>query len=353
MDRRISQAFIQPFFQKTLGFWVLLLLVGGVLMEFKQHLQIARFLVNHPSLLVLTAVGFILYTWVHLRILLGLIRSPKYLIFHHLGLLSKKDSRNFWTSVFLTNHSPAVAYFLFLLFIGWEQNQLPGVLILGVIYLSGLMATGLKIQQILKLPIKEAWVERPNLRRPIPRFTWIFFHLKNHRPLLFLLSKLVSLVLLNGFFFTYLSGDYDFRWLQFGVLCVSFVQFFLLIEKSNFERLSLSWTLTLPFSIFKKSGNHLGNFVLIIGPELLFLAWRGGNELQAIDTSSLIIFLISLLMGIYGLILQKSESSQFHFWIFGGFALLFLSILFGVPWYLVASLNAFGLLGSVRNPYQV
>lgn len=353
MDKRISQSFIQPFFQKTLGFWVLLLLVGGVLMEFKQHLQIARFLVNHPSLLILTAVGFILYTWIHLRILLGLIRSPKYLIFHHLGLLSKKYSRNFWASVFLTNHSPALAYFLFLLFIGWEQNHLPDVLILGIIYLSGLLLTGLKIQQILKLPIKDSWVVRPNLRRPIPRFTWIFFHLKNHRPILFLLSKLVSLVLLNGFFVTYLSGEYDFRWLQFGVLCVSIVQFFLLIEKSNFERLGLSWTLTLPFSIFKKSGNHLGNFLLIIGPELLFLAWRGGIELQAIDTISLITFFISLLMGIYGLILQKSKSSRFHFWISGLFALIFLSILFGVPWYWVAGLNAFGLLGSLKNPYRV
>lgn len=351
MDKIKLSSFIQPFFQKTLGFWAVILLVGGVLMEFKQHLQIARFLINHPVLFVPLGIGFFLFTWIHLRIQLDLIRNPTYLVFHHFGLFKKDEFLSFWASTILINHSPLLAYLAFMMLIGWEQANLAPTWILGSLYLMGLVFTLEKIRKTFQNPLQESVILRPRFRNPIPRFSWILFHLRDQRPILLLLSKFLGILLLNGFFYSYQSGGYDLRWLQFGILCTAFTHFFLLLEKSIFEQNTQSWILALPIPLIPKFAYHLGNFLIILFPELLFLVWRS-STLSIIEVMSLCIYLISLVAGLYTLIIRKSASPTFHIWIIGYFFSAFLLALFGTSSIILSCFIGLIFFLNLQKPFQ-
>ena len=332
MDKLAVLAFVRPFFQKTLGFWTLVLLIGGVLMEPAQHFLIGRFLFKNPLAFWLLPTSILLFGWTHLRIQLELVRKNEYLIFHHLGVLSRNDFRGFWSKILLLNFSPILAYFLFLSFFAWEQKAL---FLGGVLWLATLgvfLFNFVVIQKTLYQPLKEVIIHRPAVRWTFPRFTWILLSLRQHRPVLFLLSKASSLLLLNGFFYSFLSGDYDIGWLQFGVLCISFIQLPLILEKTEKELAQQPWTLGLPLSLGNKMGYQAGSLALMVFPELLFLVWKTSLS-SNFENLLLAILLLSFSCALQVLVYRKRESSSFPNLAAAMFFGLFLAIIFSLPWW--------------------
>lgn len=331
MDKLAVLAFVRPFFQKTLGFWTLVLLIGGVLMEPAQHLLIGRFLFKNPLAFWVLPLSMLLFGWTHLRIQLDLIRKNDYLVFHHLGIVSRKEFWGFWSKILLLNFSPILAYYLFLSFFALEQKALFLGSVLWLVTIGALLFNFVIIQKTLHQPLKEVIIHRPAVRWTFPRFTWILLSLRQHRPVLFLLSKASSLILLNGFFYSFQSGDYDIRWLQFGVLCTTFIQIPLVLDKTEKEQAQQPWTLGLPLSLGNKMGYQIGSLALMVFPELLFLVWKSVFSSDPLKNIFLGIFLLTLISGIQALIYQKKESSSFPNLLAGLFFLVFLAIIFSLP----------------------
>ncbi len=332
MDKLAVLAFVRPFFQKTLGFWTLVLLIGGVLMEPAQHFLIGRFLFKNPLAFWLLPTSIFLYGWIHLRIQLELVRKNDYLIFHQLGLFSSSDLRRFWSQILLLNFSPFLGYFLFLSYFAWEKKALFLGILLWMLSFGVFLFNFILIQKTLHQPLKKTFIHRPSVRWTFPRFTWIILSIRNHRPILFLLSKAFSLLLLNGFFFSFQSGDYDIRWLHFGVLIVSYVQLPLILEKSDHELNHQSWTLGLPLSLGSKLSYQLGSLTLLVFPELLFLVWKGLIS-SNFEHLLLAILLLSFSCALQVLIYRKRESSSFPNLAAAMFFGLFLAIIFSLPWW--------------------
>lgn len=332
MGKLALLAFVRPFFQKTLGFWTLALLIGGVLMEPAQHILIGRFLFKNPLAFWLLPTSIFLYGWIHLRIQLELVRKNEYHVFHQLGLFSPTDFKRFWSQILLLNFSPFLGYFLFLSYFAWEQKAHFLGISLWMLSFAVIFFNFIIIQKTLQQPLKETIIHRPSVRWTFPRFTWIILSIRNHRPILFLLTKAFSLLLLNGFFFSFQSGDYDIRWLQFGVLIVSYVQLPLILEKSDRELTHQSWTLGLPLTLDSKLGYQLGSLALLVFPELLFLIW---NRLisSSFEHLLLAILLLSLSCVLQVLVYRKRESSSFPNMAAAMFFGLFLAIIFSLPWW--------------------
>lgn len=352
MDKIGVFAFIRPFYSKTLGLWALMLIVGGVLMEVRQHILIGRFFFKNPIVFWILPLVIILFGWIHLTIQKKLLQSPEYLVFHQLGLFSKKDFWLFWSRVLLANFSPLLVYFLFLSYFAWEQQALlKGGIFWGTILVT-LLFNYLQIRQILIKPLKEQTIYRPFFPRPFPRFTWVLLSLRQNRPILLLITKAFSLLVLNGFFFSFQSGNYDLRWLQFAILSVSFVQFPLLLEKTEKEIEVQTWLLSLPLPIPVKLVYQIGSLILLVFPEIFFLSWKGLNSSFPADYIILAIVLISDMIALQFLIYQKKTVSSFPNWLAGLFFLLFLGVIFGFPWWIFFLLTFALLIHQIRSPYH-
>jgi hypothetical protein len=261
-----------------------------------------------------------------------LVRKNEYLIFHQLGLFSTLDFRRFWSQILLLNFSPFLGYFLFLSYFAWEQKALFLGMLLWLLSFGVIFFNFILIQKTLHQPLKETIIHRPSVRWTFPRFTWIILSIRNHRPILFLLTKAFSLLLLNGFFFSFQSGDYDIRWLQFGVLIVTYVQLPLILEKSDRELTHQSWTLGLPLSLDSKLGYQLGSLAMLVFPELLFLVWKGLIS-SNFENLLLAILLLSFSCALQVLVYRKRESSSFSNLAAAMFFGLFLAIIFNLPWW--------------------
>ena len=301
-------------------------------MEPAQHILIGRFLFKNPLAFWLLPTSILLFGWIHLRIQVELVRKNEYLIFHQLGLFSTLDFRRFWSQILLLNFSPFLGYFLFLSYFAWEQKALFLGMLLWLLSFGVIFFNFILIQKTLHQPLKETIIHRPSVRWTFPRFTWIILSIRNHRPILFLLSNAFSLLLLNGFFFSFQSGDYDIRWLQFGVLIVSYVQLPLILEKSDRELTHQSWTLGLPLSLDSKLGYQLGSLAMLVFPELLFLVWKGLIS-SNFENLLLAILLLSFSCALQVLVYRKRESSSFPNLASAMFFGLFLAIIFNLPWW--------------------
>lgn len=301
-------------------------------MEPAQHILIGRFLFKNPLAFWLLPTSILLFGWIHLRIQVELVRKNEYLIFHQLGLFSTLDFRRFWSQILLLNFSPFLGYFLFLSYFAWEQKALFLGMLLWLLSFGVIFFNFILIQKTLHQPLKETIIHRPSVRWTFPRFTWIILSIRNHRPILFLLTKAFSLLLLNGFFFSFQSGDYDIRWLQFGVLIVTYVQLPLILEKSDRELTHQSWTLGLPLSLDSKLGYQLGSLAMLVFPELLFLVWKGLIS-SNFENLLLAILLLSFSCALQVLVYRKRESSSFPNLASAMFFGLFLAIIFNLPWW--------------------
>lgn len=353
MNKVAVHAFIRPFYQKTMGLWAFVLIFGGVLMEWKQHVLLGRFFFKNPIAFWLLPAAFLVFSLVHLRIQLGQLRKNNYLIFHQLGLFTRNESGKFWSQIILSNHSPLLAYFFFLSFFAWEQNKIPQgtILWLSVICLLGFNLW--KIQRTLHFPLKEEVIKQPSVRWTFPRFTWVILSMRQNRPILLLLTKALGLLLLNGFYLSFQSGGYDFRWMQFGILCVSYLQLPLILEKTDTEVQRQSWVLALPLQLSHKLGYQLGSLGILIFPELLFLGWKGFHASHLNEYLILGIQCLSFVAGLQLLAYQKGKRFKFPQLVAGAFFLAFLGIVYGLPWIGFSIPIALLFLIQMRSPYQI
>ncbi|WP_026965804.1 hypothetical protein [Algoriphagus terrigena] len=346
------KAFVIPFYRSLLGFWVLALVFGGVFMELKQHILLGKFLFEHPLAFSILPFGFLLYAGFHLRFQLLILRTREYRFFHHTALLPFRIFGKSWTVILLSNHLILIGYLAFLSYFGLEKNAWT---LLATLWLVVLFALGISIWLIrrhLCKPLKEAVLIRPRWKGALPRITWFALELRQNRPILLLLTKGLSLLLLNGFFLSFRSGSYDHRWLEFGVLCVAFFQIPILMEKSEFENSRMEWFRNLPRPFTQKMLTHLGTLVLVLFPELLFLLLKGGQQSGLDMLISLPLFLISLVLALQGLVYRFPGNSFFQFGV-GLFFGSFLLILFGVPWIFPVLGSLLFFASQIRSPFQL
>lgn len=346
------KSFVIPFYRNLLGFWVLALIFGGVFMELKQHILLGQFLFEHPLAFLILPVGFLLYSIFHLRFQLTLLRTRDYLLFHQTALLPFRTFAANWTFVFFLNHAILIGYLTFLSFFGLEKSAWTLLFVLWLTVLSAFAITVWRIFRHLRSPLKEAVLIRPNWKGGLPRVTWFALELRQNRPILLLLTKGLSIALLNGFFLSFRSGSYDHRWLEFGVLCVSFFQIPLLLEKNDFENDRMAWFKNLPVSFSQKMLTHLGTLALILFPELLFLLWKGAQHSAWEFLIPLPLMLVSLVLALLALIYRFPGTGFFHS-AFGLFFLCFFLMLFGVPWLFPMAASAFFFVLQIRPPFQL
>lgn len=353
MNKVQFEAFVIPFYRKFMGFWVLILIFGGVFMELKQHILLGRFAFSYPSAFSVVPVSFGIYSFLQLRFQLEQLKHPKYFVFHQLGLWPKVVLAKFWIGIWLANHLIFLIYLIFLSYFGVEKHAWGLLFILWTTVFLTLIINWMKVDKSLESTISERKLYKPFRHIRLPRFTWLILHLRQERPLLALGTKILSIILLSGFFNSYSSGTYDIRWLQFGTLVVAFLHFPILLEKVDFENEKLVSFRNLPLRISQKTANHFWSLTLVLIPELLFFLWKGPKILGTMEVAELVFLLLSLTVGLLSQIsISKIKAFPLQY-LSGSFFLFFLFILFGISGWGIGILSMAIFYICIRDPFEL
>ncbi|MEJ7558439.1 MAG: hypothetical protein WKF66_09045 [Pedobacter sp.] len=183
------------------------------------------------------------------------------------------------------------------------------------------------------------------LKRPF--FSWPLFYLLNEQPLMLLMCKIVSLVFFKSILWMFADVGTDIRVLLVAllasVLCHSTLVFTLL----KFEIKCLSFSKSLPISIYKRLGCWLLTSAIILLPEWMFLMIASEYDLYSI-ANGFLFGLAGLLFLLVVLYVVKLDMDIYLRWLLFFFFISMWSIL--GHYYLSFSLV---LLGSCTLYYLI
>lgn len=353
MNELFFKSFVIPFHKAFLGFFILVILVFGVFMELKQHLMIAERLLQNSIGFYSVLIIFLGYALAQQRFQLRLLNDIRYRIFHQLAFLSWRQLSWNFLPVWLANHGLILLYTILLTYVGFEIGHMAKLPILWL-FLAGVFLTDITlIYSKLKRSFSDHIRVRSRMLKNLNFEFWFLIYLREKRTMLILGVKLVSIFLLNGFFYIFSSGGYDLRWLEFGLLCAAYAHFPIWLDKSGFESQQLTYFHNMPVSKGMKLRQHSTTMILILLPELALLIYKYGSKETLADLSYLLLLFIGLNMGIYGLIKLKKEHSSAITSAYLAFFILFLLVILGVHPVLISLIGTVSFFIAIRSPYSI
>ena len=352
MNELFFKTFVITFYRAFLGFFILVILIFGVFMEMKQHLMIAERLLQNSTGFYAILLIFLAYTLAQKRFQIRLLNDKHYRIFHQLGFFTWPQLARNFLPVWLANHALILAYTGLLTYVGIGIHA--GVK-LGILwlFLIGIFLADITLLYFkLKKPFPESTRVRAAIFKNLSFELWFLMHLRENRTLLILAVKIISIFLLNGFFYFYFGGGDDLRWLEFGLLCSAYIHFPIWLEKDGFESAELSYFRNMPLSYSRKIWQHSAPILLILFPELALLVFKFGALENLPNLVFLLVFLVALNMGIYGLIKWRSAQEKALKLGYLVFFLLFLLVIFGIHPLIISALCLLPFLVAVKSSYS-
>ena len=353
MDDFYTKSFVIPFYKAFLGFFMLVILISTVFMEFKQHVMLAERVLENDQFFLGVLGAFSIFEIFQERYQLTLMNDLRYRVFHSLAFFSIPKLLKIQLSIWTKTHALLLIYAVFLSYIGLHSQSLLKPILLWFFVLGVFSLEFTLFYFKLRRPFPDKVISKAILFPRIPFGFWFLKHLATNRPMLIIAVKLVSLILLNGFFFSYESGGYDLRWIAFGLLCAGFIHFPVWMEKVRFDVEELGYFLNLPRSLFLKIRHQLTSLILFILPELILIGIKFKTQDFGLIALNLSFFFVSLNLGLLGLVVFQSQHIDWTKAIIGAFFLPFLVILFSVPLYLIAVPSLAAFILAIKNPYRI
>ncbi len=353
MNELFFKTFVITFYRAFLSFFILVIVVFGVFMEMKQHLMIAERLLQNSTGFYAILLIFLGYTFVQKRFQVRLLNDKYYRIFHQLGFFTWPQLGRNFLPVWLANHALILAYSVLLTYVG-IGIQAGGKLGILWLFLIGIFLADITLLYFkLKKPFPESTRVRPAIFKKLKFEFWFLMHLRENRTLLILGVKVISILLLNGFFYIFYSGEFDLRWLEFGVLCAAYIHFPIWLEKDGFESEQLSYFRNMPINYSRKLWQHTLSIVFILFPEIALVVYKYGAIENLSESFFLLILLISINMGLYGLIKLRDNQERALKSSYLAFFFLFLLVIFGVHPAIISVICVLPFLISIRSGYSV
>jgi hypothetical protein len=356
MKKLFIKAFVTPFYKAFFGFFVVVYIVLGLLMDISQHILIGERILKNPIAFGTLLLAFLIYGWLQYRFHVKLIQGLKYRVFHQLALLKPTDFSGNEFVVWVCNHLLLFIYSSFFTYLSIQNGYWFQPLLLWLLLTGMFFAHKTLLFSMLSRPLpdqKATILKRYRLKHiPIKRVYWLMVHLKENRPLLLFACKILLLILLKLFFYSFSTGAYDERWLQFGLLCVAFINFPIWLEKKEFEQEKLAYFLNLPRTFLRKAWLHLNSTLLILAPEILYLIIQYPDLSGVVQFFSLVLLIISLNLGLYALINSTKAASDLPRNAVISFFSLFFLIIFGFPALVISALALVVFFKSIHSDYN-
>ncbi|MBO9638969.1 MAG: hypothetical protein J7576_12415 [Siphonobacter aquaeclarae] len=270
MKNAVFRTLVTEFYRQNSGFFLILLLLGFGIIRSDDHIALFRYALAAPAALPYYFALWALYALKTSAFARQQFREPSCQFLYHLRLYPSMQRYLTWWTVQLGLLAPLWAYGL------WMCSYADGQWLSVALVLSYLVALTVLparwYEYLVRNPVREARTRKVARNRPLPVWLFFFAHLFRQQPLLLVLTKLFSGVVLIGVCLLYPTDDYDERLLAIGALIGGLAHLGLAQEQYVFEHRYLLFLRNLPRPFAVRFGTLALEGLLLFLPETLLLA---------------------------------------------------------------------------------
>lgn len=351
----LIKVFTKQFYSAHTGFFFLVLFFGVGFMRKVEHEAIAQYIASNDFLTLLLILVFFLFQ-VKVRLFTkSLLQKGEYSFVRELIHIKSNRLICLLSIPQILNNSLLIFYSLFVSSYMWQLGAYHRLIMICCYLLASIFIPTFLIIRQIKRPLIEpktilfSQLVHKNLSKPF--FIWYPIHLLKNRPLLYFLTKILSISVLVGFFIGYELEGYDWRFLAVGVVASSGLNLILVFDYYEFAENQLAFFRNLPASSLTRIWRCFLSILILLLPEILVVIRKIPSDIPFDFILEATLFtLISPLFYFQWTILKKNTIKElakacFYF----STAIIFL-ILFSVPLYALTIVMIIIIL-MIQNRY--
>lgn len=297
----LQSVLVNHFYKLNAGFFIFIFFAlfgvvrGGQLIEF--HLGLIQAILSGPLFLFMIICIWGLYTIKCINYITKRMMEPSLSFLTCLNRLPKKQVWGWMCFVHFEVSLPVLAYVSTIVIVAMKAHQYQQALIIvisNILFFLGAVLLYFKTLQSHSTETLLSRIRIPALPFNKPFFLLPLYYIWQERKLMYLLTKIFTLVYLYGFIQFYEPYRYDIRPVLLSFLLIITAHGTLIYQIRNFENEYLLFTRNLPISILKRFFQSIGLYFVLMLPELLFI-WKGFPlHFSLIDYAQIILIVLSL-----------------------------------------------------------
>jgi hypothetical protein len=297
----LQSVLVNHFYKLNAGFFIFLFFAlfgvvrGGQLIEF--HLGLIQAILGGPLFLLIIVIIWGLYTLKCINYITKRLMEPGLIFLSCLNRLPKKQVWRWMCFVHFEVYFPVISYVIIIISVAFKAHQYQQALIILLANLVFFFAAVQVYFKCLQLHSSETFLGRfkfPTLWVRKPYFLYPLFFIWEERKWMLLLTKLFTLVYLYGFIQFYEPYRYDIRPILLSVLLIIAAHATIIFQIRSYESEFLLFSRNLPISIWKRFGQMISLYFVLLLPELLFI-WKGYPlHFNLVDFSQILFMVLSL-----------------------------------------------------------
>jgi hypothetical protein len=287
-------------------------------------------LVSNPLILTFYLIGSSLYAYKSLKYVLSQLALPQQeFLYYSFTSSTKKQQLKNWFTVQAYIFIPVLSYTLYAITIGLIFGFYLisiGILLFQVLLIMTCAYICLKENNRLIEADKPSWLIRISRKWNKPVFLLYSFQVFNQSKLAYVLTKLLSWVLISSVLVVFADLKDDPRLLMLVTSCIVVAHVVLIYQEKVFNNRYLSFLPNFPFTKEKVFFSFCLNYLVLLLPEICWIFTNFG----ILKSFGLIAFAFSAILLFRSLLLLNAiQIKGFLIWVFSLFFLFYVFIMFG------------------------
>lgn len=287
-------------------------------------------LVSNPLILTFYLIGSLLYAYKSLKYVLSqLALSQQEFLYYSFTSSTKKQQFMTWCAVQTYIFMPVLCYTLYAISIGIVFGYYLisiGILLFQLLLVLAGAYICLKENNRLIEANKPSWLIRISRKWNKPIFLLYSFQVFNQSKLAYVLTKLLSWVLISSVFVVFADLKDNSSLLMLVTSCIVVAHMVLIYQEKVFNNRYLSFLPNFPFTKEKVFFSFCFNYLVLLLPEICWIF----TNFDVLTSFGLIAFAFSAILLFRSLLLLNAiQIKGFLIWVFCLFFLFYLFIMFG------------------------
>ncbi len=293
-------------------------------------------LVSNPLIMGFYLVASVLYAYKGLQYVLSQFALPQHeFLYYSFTASPKRQQFSVWFKVQVYLFTPVLCYTLYAGIIGLVFGYYLisiGIVCFQLLLIMGCAYICLKENNRLVATSKISWLIRISRKWNKPVFLLYAFQVFNQAKLAYLLTKLLSWILISSVFILFSDLEDNFRLLMLITSCVVVAHVVLIYQEKLFNDRYLSFLANFPIPKVKVFFSFGLNYLILLLPEICWILTR----FDTLTALLLIAFAFSVILLFRSfLLLDKMQVKTFLILVFCQFFFSYLFILFGLGMILI------------------
>ncbi|RQO77300.1 hypothetical protein DBR40_09455 [Pedobacter sp. KBW01] len=288
-------------------------------------------LVSNPLIMAFYIIASSIYAYKSLKYVFSQLALPQQeFLYYSFTSCSKKHQFIAWCVVQASIFIPILCYTLYAIVIGLVFGYYLisiGILVFQLLLVLGAAYVCLKESNRLLEANKPNWLIRISRKWNKPVFLLYTFQVFNRSKLAYVLTKILSWILISSVFILFSDLEDNFKLLMLITSCIVIAHGVLIYQEKIFNCRYLSFLPNFPFSRVKVFLGFCLNYLVLLLPEICWMFTRFGS----LTSLKLILFAFSAILLFRSLLLaDRIRVKRFLTGIFCLFMLFYVFIIFGL-----------------------